>query len=195
MARPDWTESEHCGSRVHCGVCRDLEGGRGFRRSVAAGWSVPGGTEDWDCPWGIAWGQDERGWDAVPCPYEYPATAAICRKCKSDSTFRMHVFGTWLQRKAQGRLSENCRHRSAEAVGEREERCCGGEAKVVPVYGCVKRVAPVHVGDCSRCRENTVWSLPAGEIQRLFPASPECQREPADEPRRGLNRAQDLFTE
>jgi hypothetical protein len=45
-----------CASRTHCGTCRDREGGRAWRASLAAHYVVPGGAADFACPHGVEWG-------------------------------------------------------------------------------------------------------------------------------------------
>lgn len=45
-----------CGHRIHCPACRDLEGGREWRRRVAVAFAVPQPAPDWPCPAGYPWG-------------------------------------------------------------------------------------------------------------------------------------------
>ena len=45
----------HCQSRAHCTVCRNFDGGRAWRQSIAAVYSIPGKT-DFACPYGLPWG-------------------------------------------------------------------------------------------------------------------------------------------
>jgi len=51
-----FTKTAHCRSGVHCRTCRDREGGRRWRRSIAAHFEVPGGIADFPCPRGRPWG-------------------------------------------------------------------------------------------------------------------------------------------
>ena len=49
-----WTQSVHCRLEAHCGTCRNLEGGRAWRKQIAERSVVEG--VDWPCPRGKAWG-------------------------------------------------------------------------------------------------------------------------------------------
>ena len=51
----DWTETEGCLAKVHCVTCRDEEGGRSWRQSVAEHFGVPEGFVErhWACPHGV----------------------------------------------------------------------------------------------------------------------------------------------
>ena len=49
-------ETRHCRSGGHCRTCRDLEGGRAWRQSLAARFELPPGAPDFACPHGKAWG-------------------------------------------------------------------------------------------------------------------------------------------
>ena len=51
-----FTDSRSCACRLHCPTCRDLEGGRKRRGSLAEHFALPGGEIDFDCPHGIPWG-------------------------------------------------------------------------------------------------------------------------------------------
>jgi hypothetical protein len=44
-----------CQSGVHCGVCRQPEGGRDWRREQRKKFKVPGGITDFNCPHGKPW--------------------------------------------------------------------------------------------------------------------------------------------
>lgn len=45
-----------CRSFAHCSTCRDLEGGRAWRQSIATACSVPNDAPDFVCPRGLPWG-------------------------------------------------------------------------------------------------------------------------------------------
>jgi hypothetical protein len=49
-------EEIYCPTGQWCVICRDLAHGRAWRQSVRQQVQVPGGTDDWDCPRGHAWG-------------------------------------------------------------------------------------------------------------------------------------------
>lgn len=50
-----FVQTEHCTSEVHCGACRNREGGRRTREWWASRYELPGGV-DFDCPYGKPWG-------------------------------------------------------------------------------------------------------------------------------------------
>lgn len=52
----DFTETDRCRSGVYCRRCRDLAHGRGWRTRIAARFTVPGASPDWECPHGRPWG-------------------------------------------------------------------------------------------------------------------------------------------
>jgi len=84
-----WADTLHCTGGEHCRPCRDLEGGRPWRRKIAAAFAVPGGEVDWECPYGRPWGAAGQG--PIPAPSPAPSPAAppplvaarlvICRAC------------------------------------------------------------------------------------------------------------------
>ncbi len=55
MSPPDFFADTACTSRAHCRACRDREGGRPWRESLARHFTVP--AVDFDCPHGGEWGQ------------------------------------------------------------------------------------------------------------------------------------------
>jgi hypothetical protein len=50
-----FTESPHCKSRLHCGICRNLADGRQWRRSLAKAFSLATDAVDFDCPVSKPW--------------------------------------------------------------------------------------------------------------------------------------------
>lgn len=50
-----FTDSGSCQSRVHCATCRDREGGRAWRESLACCYTMPEGSPDFPCPHGGDW--------------------------------------------------------------------------------------------------------------------------------------------
>ena len=51
-----FTTTAHCETRVHCRTCRDKEGGRCWRESLATAFELPNGEIDFECPRGKPWG-------------------------------------------------------------------------------------------------------------------------------------------
>ena len=51
----DFYTSEHCVTRVHCGTCRALDGGRTWRRQLVVVFADLTG-EDFACQAGLPWG-------------------------------------------------------------------------------------------------------------------------------------------
>jgi hypothetical protein len=51
----------HCTSRAHCKVCRNLSGGRLWRKSLAKAYTLPAAPADaadpadFECPFGLSW--------------------------------------------------------------------------------------------------------------------------------------------
>jgi len=54
----DFIQTPHCRREVHCGRCRDLEGGRAWRQGIAKRFTVE--SVDWPCPRGYDWGYEGR---------------------------------------------------------------------------------------------------------------------------------------
>jgi hypothetical protein len=55
-----FTQTSHCRGGRHCGACRDLEGGRAWRASLARLFVLPQGAPDFACPYGKGWGHVPR---------------------------------------------------------------------------------------------------------------------------------------
>lgn len=71
----------HCTSGVHCGTCRNREGGRGWRTRLAAYFDRPPGGDDFECPHGKAWGyqqppKERKRVEAAVPREKWPAWAA-----------------------------------------------------------------------------------------------------------------------
>lgn len=60
-----------CEYRIHCPTCRDLEGGREWRRRVSVAFNVPQPAPDWECPRGMEWG-DTAILQSPPIPISPP---------------------------------------------------------------------------------------------------------------------------
>ena len=57
--RERFVDTFHCRSHAHCRTCRDLDGGRLWRRAVAEQFAVLGSATDFDCPDGLPWNVKE----------------------------------------------------------------------------------------------------------------------------------------
>lgn len=55
-----------CPLMAHCTTCRDLEGGRAWRQSLATAFELPPGAPDFQCP-------HDRPWGYVPTAEELAA--------------------------------------------------------------------------------------------------------------------------
>ena len=169
----EFTELIICRERKACLACRSRSaGGVRFRQKMRSRFKVPDGKADWDCPFGIPWHSEGQ---RIPCPYEYPATEQVCRRCLAEPEFRMLIFSSWLRRKEKDLLSDSCSFRSRHKVAEQDKSCCGGKTKSVPLYDCSRSRRQVHVGDCSACPENSVFSLPEPQLREIFPLAPDCK--------------------
>jgi len=49
-------KTAHCTSRVHCGTCRNKEGGRSWRKQILSVFKDTDAPEDFECPHGLSWG-------------------------------------------------------------------------------------------------------------------------------------------
>jgi hypothetical protein len=47
--------TQHCRSKIHCGVCRDLQGGREWRQGLTELFVLPNDEVDFECPLKKAW--------------------------------------------------------------------------------------------------------------------------------------------
>lgn len=56
MRLKQFTSSHHCAGGFHCEACRDREGGRTFRASLAKAFVLPDDAPDFACPLGHPWG-------------------------------------------------------------------------------------------------------------------------------------------
>lgn len=54
----NFTESPFCAERKFCVACRDRKGGAEWRKAMGAGFELPDGQTDFECPYGIQWGYD-----------------------------------------------------------------------------------------------------------------------------------------
>ena len=72
----NFVDSNHCGCRLHCSQCRDMEGGRAWRKSLMKHFRVPGDTVDFECPHGLSWGFSAPAQTITPKPVD-PAIAAM----------------------------------------------------------------------------------------------------------------------
>ena len=101
-----FTRSIHCRSRVHCVVCRDLEGGQPWRTAMAERFDVPGRGVDFKCLEGLPWDVKEndvpdevRPAEKKPCgcgkktpiPENLPTTRPSCLECVEK-----HLGAAWV---------------------------------------------------------------------------------------------------
>jgi hypothetical protein len=52
--------TNHCKAKVHCKTCRSPQGGLNWRRSLKKMFKLPDDNENFDCPWGVPWGDDAQ---------------------------------------------------------------------------------------------------------------------------------------
>ena len=76
--KPLFRKSVACSAGTHCGTCRDRNGGRAWRASLAAIFELPPGGVDFTCPHGKAWNAPAG---PVMVPAEELRRAAICKRC------------------------------------------------------------------------------------------------------------------
>jgi len=96
----------HCRIHAHCRTCRDLEGGRLWRKAVAEQFAVLGGATDFDCPDGLPWNLKESDVPDEMLPAEkkpcgcgkkspptgqLPTTRPSCLKCVEK-----HLGAAWV---------------------------------------------------------------------------------------------------
>ena len=55
--KTDFTDTIHCMSKSHCNTCRNLEGGREWRKNLMSLFVLPGDNVDFKCPYGKEWGE------------------------------------------------------------------------------------------------------------------------------------------
>ena len=53
--REVFTNTIHCQSGSHCGICRKKVGGHGWRRSLMSLFVLPNNEVDFICPYGKSW--------------------------------------------------------------------------------------------------------------------------------------------
>ncbi len=53
--KTNFTDTIHCLSRAHCNTCRNLEGGRTWRKSLTSLFVLPDEKVDFECPYGKKW--------------------------------------------------------------------------------------------------------------------------------------------
>ncbi|HUX02246.1 MAG TPA: hypothetical protein VMY35_14875 [Phycisphaerae bacterium] len=90
-----FTKTPHCRREMHCGTCRDLEGGRAWRKQIAERFTVEG--VDWPCPKGHDWEYEppeERGeaWKSEPA--FVAARRIACRVCDEEACFLKRMLNT-----------------------------------------------------------------------------------------------------
>ena len=91
-----FTKTAHCIARAHCGMCREREGGRKFRESLAKIFELPDGEVDFACPQGLPWRNAPQ---RKPCPPFVLVRKATCGACDIADTCALW-HGTACQRMA-----------------------------------------------------------------------------------------------
>ena len=89
-------DTVHCVERRVCAVCRDLKGGRAWRKGMGVFLDLPGGV-DFECPFGIPWG--EREVVVVTYPAERKAVCYDCSYKPRCSIWRAGRCGGLLSRR------------------------------------------------------------------------------------------------
>ena len=90
-------ETDHCKWGIHCGRCRNLEGGREWRQDTAKHWRVDG--VDWPCPQGHPWGYAPEPvvWPkppVSPARRRMQARRAVCLECEASACFLSRLLRT-----------------------------------------------------------------------------------------------------
>jgi len=91
----EFTKSPHCRREAHCGTCRNLEGGRTWRKQIAERFAVEG--VDWPCPKGHEWGYQSPEREAAKREPEPPFVAArrkACEACDEEACFLKRMLTT-----------------------------------------------------------------------------------------------------
>lgn len=70
-----------CSVEEHCEACRDLEGGREWRRNMKETFAVPDLAPDWECPHGKPWGWAPPVRPRMTIAQLVAANAAKARDC------------------------------------------------------------------------------------------------------------------
>jgi hypothetical protein len=79
-----------CASRAHCPTCRNKDGGRAWRESLAQAFIVPGDAPDFTCPYGLEWGANPESIDTSPQPIQpvprdqWPLAVRVVARLKRD---------------------------------------------------------------------------------------------------------------
>ena len=82
----EFTKTPHCRREVHCGRCRDLEGGRAWRKGISKRFNVP--EADWPCPKGHEWGYKPTAREpkaTKPDSESVVARRAACEACDVEA--------------------------------------------------------------------------------------------------------------
>src|SRR4051812_48110267 len=108
MEKQPFTSTLHCTSKAHCKVCRNLVGGREWRRSISNNFSLPQvaeGTDpaDFECPYGEVWNKDPiaKRPMAQAKAQATPTPTPPCRGC-AEKTERVRAERTAQTRSATG---------------------------------------------------------------------------------------------
>ena len=77
----EFTKTPHCRREKHCGTCRDLEGGRAWRKDKKERYGAP--EADWPCPKGHPWGYEgrSRGLGDTAAKFIKTVTLGLVKPC------------------------------------------------------------------------------------------------------------------
>ena len=81
-----------CSVDEHCEACRDLEGGREWRRRMQEAFTVPAPAPDWECPHSKPWGWMPTARPRMTIRELVRRNAAIlagCPSCKAARAARL----------------------------------------------------------------------------------------------------------
>ncbi len=164
MEKQIWKDTQHCQLRVHCRACRDLDGGRAFRNSIAEHYELPPGAPDFECPLGVPWGYNPPVKPAPPpppCPpdatwcerFGLPTGPNACQVCTDtrenrEDSEQAAWFVMMMRSVGMAFGAMTCVHRT-DSGEVKIVKCCGGKEKEVRVFRCALNG---QQAECGRCR-------------------------------------------
>ena len=133
-------ESPECASRAHCRTCRDLNGGRAWRTSLAKLFELPkcGVPPDFACPFGAVWGGEAPAAKA-PAPAAAESGARVANDAAQAQT-QAEIEGRRASRLIQCRGCPAGQFRGVSGQGNTVvcaacKSCGGGIGDVSLAYG------------------------------------------------------------